>query len=215
MLSTQHWARSGKNKHIITRDAEASLKHNLSARTKAIQKAATRKQQSLIAELEKGEIPSRAVQNAGYSKSNIHNALQSKAVQKALASIEANTRDLTSLTREDVIEGLLSAIQMAESLDDPATMIRGWNEIARLHGFHAAEKKEISMKGEVTHDHSGQVQLEQMPTSELLKLSSKDSPIDIGPEDYEVSEWRGSEEGELSSSSEDLFDPTEDGEDSG
>ena len=184
----------------------------MSARTKAIQRAATKKQQSLIAELEKGEIPAKAVQNAGYSKTNIHQALQSKAVQKALASIEANTRDLTSLTREDVIEGLLSAIQMAESLDDPATMIRGWNEIARLHGFHAAEKKEISMKGEVTHDHSGQVQLEQMPTSKLLELSSKDGPIDIGPEDYELSEWRESEDGGSDEpSSEDFFDPTEDG----
>jgi len=178
----------------------------VSGRTKAIKQNATKKQQSLITLLEQGKTPAEAVKGAGYASSNQGQSLSSPVVKKALAAIEQNTQQLTSLTREDVIEGFLSAILMAENQEDPGTMLKGWSEIARLHGFYAAEKKEVSYKGEISHDYSGQVDLARLPTSRLLEMSQKDDPIDITPD-----EWRAEEPSDGSEdSSEDFFDPTED-----
>lgn len=190
----------------------------MGARTKAIKQQATKRQQSFIENLEKGTMTDKeAAKEAGYNPStNAAIAKRSPIIQKALRSIENNTKHLTSLERQDVIEGILSAIQLAENLDDPATMIRGWNEIARLHGFHAAEKKELSVSGAVQHSHSGDLKLEQMSTSQLLELSNKENAIDISPDDYKQidNERRAqSEEGESNDSpSDDLefFDPTDD-----
>lgn len=179
----------------------------MSGRTKAIKRNATKKQQSLIEELEKGEATTTAIRNAGYKSQNKKQTMTSPVIQKALENIHKNTRQLTSIERADVLEGVLSAIQLAESLDDPATMIRGWNEIARLHGYHAAEKRELSVSGQVSHDHSGDLRLEQMSTKQLLELSNKENAIDITPEDYKVTE-RG-DENSGSNEPEDLFDPTD------
>lgn len=180
-------------------------------RTKAIKQKGTKKQQSLIEALEEGKPPAEAFKLAGYAGNNQTNVMSHPIVQKALEAIEGNTQQLTSLTREDVIEGMLSAILMAEALEDPPTMIKGWSEIAKLHGYYAAEKKEVSYTGEISHDHSGQVDLAQLPTSKLLEMSSKSDAIDISPDDYK---WGAEEASDEEESSDDFFDPTEDNDES-
>jgi hypothetical protein len=145
------------------------------------------KQNSLIFELEKGNQSHRqAMRSAGYSERSIDSGVPMKAepVQKALNSIYTNTRELTSLTRQDVITGILHAIQLADSLEDPATMIRGYNELSRMHGFHAPERKEVMMSGkaEVSHNHT--VDVAGLPTSKLLELARIKNSVDISDADY-------------------------------
>lgn len=110
--------------------------------------------------------------------------MKADPVQKALNSIHANTRELTSLTREDVISGILHAIQIADSLEDPATMIRGYNELSRMHGFHAPERKEVMMSGKAEVSHSHTVDVAGLPTSKLMELARIKNSVDITEADY-------------------------------
>jgi hypothetical protein len=151
------------------------------------QNRTTDKQKSLILALEQGNLSDRqAMRAAGYKERSIDSGVPIKAnpVQKALASIHENTRQLTSLTREDVITGILHAIQLADSLEDPATMIRGYNELSRMHGFHAPERKEVMMSGRAEVSHSMTVDMAGLPTSKLLELASIKNSVDITDADF-------------------------------
>lgn len=74
------------------------------------------------------------------------------------------------LRREDVIQAILGAIQTAQQQGNPATMIRGWAEIAKITGLdkpEAPRKRPLSPNAETLRRH-----FESLPTSELLEIAA-------------------------------------------
>lgn len=88
-------------------------------------------------------------------------------LQEALQARQAADATRLCLQREDVLAGVQEAINQAREQGNPAAMISGWREIAKMLGFYAVETKrvEISTVGQGV---SGRMEL--MSDAELLEI---------------------------------------------
>jgi hypothetical protein len=92
-------------------------------------------------------------------------------IQAALQARQQAQAEEMELTRQDVINALLGAIQTATEQGQPAVMITGWREIARMLGFYEPEVIRVEpMSGEADRILR---QLESLPTSQLLEMAAR------------------------------------------
>ena len=94
-------------------------------------------------------------------------ALRKAKVSAALQARQAADATRLSIQREDVLNGLQEAISQAREQGNPAAMIRGWSEIAKLMGLYAVETKRV----EVSTAGQGVLgRMELMSDAELLAV---------------------------------------------
>lgn len=107
----------------------------------------TSKQAALVDATMLGKDPISAARTAGYSNPvcNGEKAVKSVAVQEALKAARSELSSATQITRADVIDGFMEAINIARLSADPASMIKGWSETAKVLGLYAPEVKKIEM----------------------------------------------------------------------
>lgn len=86
---------------------------------------------------------SEAARLAGYSERSARQigqeTLRIPAVQVALAARQADYAAEFQITKNDVIAGVLSAINMARSQENPAAMVAGCTTLCRMLGFFNPE----------------------------------------------------------------------------
>lgn len=116
-----------------------------------------------------------AARLAGYEQPNTaaYQVMRSPAVKKAIAEERAEYARASQITKKQVLDGMLEAIQAARVVSDPATMVRGWREVGLICGHYAPTVKKI----DVTH--KGEVmlgKLQQMTDTELLELAESSDP---------------------------------------
>lgn len=88
-------------------------------------------------------------------------------VAGALATRQAADAERLALRRQEVLAGLLEAIDQARVQGNPAAMIRGWSEIGRLMGYYAPEVKKVDL------DVGCQVEIDrinQLSDAELVRI---------------------------------------------
>jgi phage terminase small subunit len=88
-----------------------------------------------------------------------------------LGAVEANERLVAKqlqITREGVLKELQGAIAIAKEKGDVHAMIAGWREVAKICGFYAPERKEISVSASAQRviEH-----LETLSDAELLQIA--------------------------------------------
>lgn len=86
---------------------------------------------------------------------------------KALQARQSADAARLSLRREDVLNGLLEAVEQARVQSNPAGMIAGLRELAKMLGFYAVETKRVEL------DVAGRVELSRMNSlsdAELVRL---------------------------------------------
>lgn len=93
--------------------------------------------------------------------------LRNARVQKALQARQAADSARLSLKREDVLVGLLEAVDDARQQQHPMAMISGLRELARMLGFYAPEVKRVEM---TTDRHNTHNHMAAMTDGELLAL---------------------------------------------
>lgn len=93
--------------------------------------------------------------------------LRNASVQKVLQAQQTADATRLSIERNDVLNGLLDAVNMAREQRNPMGMIRGWAELARMLGFCAVETKrlEVNVEGQANMNH-----LERLSDAELLAM---------------------------------------------
>ena len=92
----------------------------------------------------------------------------SSDVKEALAKARSELSTISQIKRADAIAGIMEAIDLAKLCADPASMIRGWAEIAKMLGFYAPETKKI----EITNATGSMIKkYEQMSDEELYQLA--------------------------------------------
>jgi phage terminase small subunit len=95
-----------------------------------------------------------AARQAGYSAKTARvigqENLLKPAIKQALGDRRAAFRVDLALTKDEVISGFLSAIQMGKEQQNPAAMISGLVQIAKMLGFYEPERVsvQISASGE-------------------------------------------------------------------
>lgn len=89
------------------------------------------------------------------------------SVQAALAAARDELSSAAQITRADVIDGFMEAINMAKLAADPASMIKGWSETAKVLGLYAPEVKKLEITG---NQKRLQSKYEAMSDMELLDI---------------------------------------------
>jgi len=84
---------------------------------------------------------------------------------------EATINTDARVTRADVLQGFEDAIDLARSRANPAAMVAGWREIARICGYYAPERKEVRVNFAVSALHD---ELACMSDAKLLALVAQD-----------------------------------------
>lgn len=86
---------------------------------------------------------SEAARRAGYSERTAGaiatENLQKPAIRQAIAALRSDNAARLDLTRQDVLAGILEAIEMARVMADPAAMLAGYRDLARMCGFNEPE----------------------------------------------------------------------------
>ena len=108
---------------------------------------------------------------AGVAPTGAH-VWASRALRKAKVSAALKARQTAdaarlSIQRDDVLNGLLRAIEQARHQSNPMAMIRGWVEIAKLMGLSTPEriKVDVNVAGSLEMG-----RLNQLSDAELLKI---------------------------------------------
>lgn len=108
---------------------------------------------------------------AGYTEKapNLTRIEASPNVQVELARIRAETAENTGVTKEDVVELLKTAAELAKVQADPTGIVAAARELGKMLGFYAPEVKKIT-KG--LDQQEFQKLLSNMPDDELLKIAN-------------------------------------------
>ena len=95
-------------------------------------------------------------------------------VQRALREARDELSSAAQVSRADVIDGMMEAINMARLAADPATMVKGWSEVAKILGHYAPEVKKV----EIT-DNQKRIQhkFTSMSDEELLRAIEGDFEV--------------------------------------
>lgn len=96
-------------------------------------------------------------------------------VQDLMKAEQRKNAYMLGLTREDVLKGMMEAVEDAKIMSDPMSQIAGWREIAKICGFYAPEVKKIEISGK------GKALIDRMATmtdEELLQMAEGE-PIDV------------------------------------
>lgn len=93
--------------------------------------------------------------------------LRNASVQKALQARQSADAARLSLRREDVLAGLLEAVNQARVQSNASGMIAGLREIGKMMGFYAVETKRVEL---TAGQGATQRRMEAMSDGQLLAL---------------------------------------------
>ncbi len=125
-----------------------------------------------------------AARGAGYADPSKQACvlLKKADIQAQIEGMRAENRKASLITRERSIEGILEAIEQGRICNDPSAMIRGWQELNRMHGYHAPTKLEVDLpEGTKTL----LTTLANVPKEKLLELLAEEEETPIGVLDAE------------------------------
>lgn len=109
----------------------------------------TEKQEKFVEGMAVGMKVKDAMASAGMKPNDgTGNALMKHpGVKDLLKAEQRKNAYMLGLTREDVLKGMMEAIDDAKLLSDPLTQIAGWREVAKICGFYAPEVKKVELSG--------------------------------------------------------------------
>jgi len=133
----------------------------------------TAKQERFVAEYLVDGNGTQAALRSGYSARTArviaYENLLKPAVRTALQARQGVIARQVDLTRQDVLAGLLEAVALARQQANPAGMIAGLREIAKMCGYYAPERTQITLSGE---SQKLRTQLEAMSNADLIGIAA-------------------------------------------
>ena len=123
-----------------------------------------------------GKDPVDAARAAGYAHpiANKEAPLRSEAVRTAIAAGREELSSLTQLTRADVIDGIMEAINLARLSADPQSMIKGWTEVGKMLGYYAPEVKKLEISD---NQKRLQSKFESMSDEDLMRVIEGEASV--------------------------------------
>lgn len=92
---------------------------------------------------------SRAAVAAGYGRAGsrvaAHRLLTYANVRAEIEARQGVDARRLQIERQDVIKGLLEAVQVAKERQESAAMVSAWRELGRLMGYYAPERRQIEV----------------------------------------------------------------------
>lgn len=132
-------------------------------------KPLTEKQRAFVKFWAQGESITSASIKAGYADNGTlaYRLVRMPNVLRLYEAEKAKYEEAAQMTRKKVMDGFLEAVEMAKMLAEPATMVSGWREIAKMCGYMAPveSKVSINISGNIALE-----RLERMSDADLLKM---------------------------------------------
>lgn len=100
---------------------------------------------------------------------------ESPNFKRAMQTEYRRSQLAANMNRKTVLNGMLKAIELAEDLAQPSSMISGWKEVARMCGYYEPERREILLSVE-SKDLLQQIQ--SLPKNKLLELWHEHEAVD-------------------------------------
>lgn len=97
-------------------------------------------------------------------------------LKAAIAAQEALVAAEVSMTRQRVVRELLEAVELAREQANPAGMITGWREIARICGLYAPERVTVGIEADASTAAELR-RLEELSDAELAVLAAGQSGV--------------------------------------
>lgn len=137
----------------------------------SVDKPLTELQLAAAHALADGNNVSSAAARTGIQTGLLYRYLKQPNFLAVLAREKEKIAEANQMTRKKVMDGLLEAIDMAKLMAEPATMVSGWREIAKMCGYMEPVKRrlDININGTVALE-----RMNQLSDSELLKLITQD-----------------------------------------
>jgi hypothetical protein len=131
-------------------------------------KPLTDKQKAFVRAWASGDSISAATLRAGFAEDSVgYRLVRMPNILALKAKYEAKYEEEAQMTRKKVMDGFLEAIDMAKLMAEPATMVSGWREIAKMCGYMAPveHKMKVDVTGNIVLD-----RMNSMSDAELLKV---------------------------------------------
>ena len=118
---------------------------------------------------------SAAARLAGYNASAGSALSRNPKIIAAIAAEREEFAIASGISKKDVLDGFLEAIEMAKTKADPLVMVSGWREIGKMCGYYEPTKTElkISVNGKVMLQ-----RFQEMSDQELLQQVQELSAIE-------------------------------------
>ena len=129
-----------------------------------------------------------ASEYSGLAPGTISQLLAKPEIKEYIGKIQKQEEKKFKITREQVLEGFMEAIQDAKLLSEPATQIRGWEQIAKMEGFYAPERREVDLPEDTKEMIRS---LQDLDTETLAKIAGQDNMIDLNENDFQRIEPSG------------------------
>ena len=115
---------------------------------------------------------------AGLKASSVGAMLKDERVQAYIRDLQEAQAKTMNVKREQVIRGILDAIEHARMANEPASEMRGWETIAKMQGYFAPDR--------VIHDLPEDTKrlmetMRDMDENQLAQLAGQDNLIDLRP----------------------------------
>ncbi len=113
-----------------------------------------------------------AAMRAGYSRRAARQIATENLIKPAIRAViqqkQAETAQRLQITRDDVIRGLVSAVDLARGQGDPRSMIRACREIGKMLGYYDGRPEEQGRGAEAEAELVRRYEL--MTEAELLEI---------------------------------------------
>ena len=93
--------------------------------------------------------------------------LSKPAVKEAVSARQRAYQVELGLSKDEVIAGIVGAIEMGREQQDPAVMIQGYVQLAKLCGFYEPEVRQVELSGD---SERWKAKLAAMSDRELLAI---------------------------------------------
>ena len=102
------------------------------------------------------------------------NVAKSESVQVALRQARDELSSAAQISRADVLDGFMEAINLSRLSADPQAMIKGWTEVGKMLGYYAPEVKKL----EITDNQKRlQSKFEAMSDEDLMKVIEGEASV--------------------------------------
>lgn len=130
----------------------------------------TPRQEAYVEARAKGMNCVQAAQAAGCPFPNVqgYQLEKNKNVISALQKAWARAEKAADISKKQVMEGMLDAIQQAKLLADPTAQIAGWREVAKMCGYYEPKKVQLEVSVSAKRMFS---QFEALSDEELLRIA--------------------------------------------
>lgn len=153
----------------LTKAVISAKKEREVERIQARQEERLRQNEKFVDGILRGESVCRSAEVAGIPVATGYGRMRSDEVKRMLRAGRREVESVATISRLDVLNMFLEAIDMARTISDPGQMINGADKIAKMMGYYEPEEVKVDLN--VNYD--GAIRrIRELSDVELIELAS-------------------------------------------